>query len=105
MLLIAGLAGLAACGARARQTTPPLDGRAIFQTAGCGRCHTLAAAGTHGEIGPNLDTFRPRPTRSSVLFRLTYGAGGMPSFAGRLTERQMEAVADFVARSAGAGSR
>jgi mono/diheme cytochrome c family protein len=40
-----------------------------------------------------------------VLFQLTYGAGGMPSFKGRLSKREMEAVADFVARRAGAGAR
>jgi cytochrome c551/c552 len=30
-------------------------GKAIFVSTGCGACHTLAAAGTTGTVGPNLD--------------------------------------------------
>ena len=30
-------------------------GKAVFASAGCGGCHTLAAAGTSGNVGPNLD--------------------------------------------------
>jgi mono/diheme cytochrome c family protein len=97
----ATLAGLTGCGSQANDGQPQPDGRVIFRTAGCAGCHTLAAAGAHGQIGPNLDTDTPRPTRGAVLLRLTYGAGGMPSFRGRLTTREMEAVADFVARAAG----
>lgn len=32
-------------------------GAQLFASAGCGSCHTLAAAGTSGETGPNLDEF------------------------------------------------
>lgn len=33
------------------------NGKTIFTgSAGCGSCHTLAAAGTSGTIGPNLDS-------------------------------------------------
>jgi mono/diheme cytochrome c family protein len=96
-----GFAGLAGCGSQANDGQPRPNGRVVFRTAGCAGCHTLAAAGAHGLIGPNLDTDTPRPTRSAVLLRLTYGAGGMPSFRGRLTTREMEAVADFVACNAG----
>lgn len=31
------------------------DGAAVFADNGCGGCHTLAAASSQGEIGPNLD--------------------------------------------------
>jgi cytochrome c551/c552 len=31
-------------------------GKAVFISAGCGSCHTLAAAGTTAIVGPNLDT-------------------------------------------------
>src|ERR671937_1181258 len=34
-------------------------GAAVFASAGCGTCHTLAAAGSHGSLGPNLDKLRP----------------------------------------------
>ena len=30
-------------------------GRALFAGMGCASCHTLAAAGSTGEFGPNLD--------------------------------------------------
>lgn len=31
-------------------------GKAVFSSAGCSGCHTLAAAGASGAVGPNLDT-------------------------------------------------
>ena len=33
----------------------------------CGTCHTLAAAGTDGIVGPNLDETSPRPRRKRRL--------------------------------------
>jgi cytochrome c oxidase subunit 2 len=30
-------------------------GKAVFTSAGCGSCHTLAAAGASGQVGPNLE--------------------------------------------------
>jgi cytochrome c2 len=33
----------------------PAGGKAVFASSGCGACHTLAAAGATGTIGPNLD--------------------------------------------------
>lgn len=32
-------------------------GAQVFASAGCGSCHTLAAAGSTGEVGPNLNEF------------------------------------------------
>jgi cbb3-type cytochrome c oxidase subunit III len=55
--LLAALLLLAGCGtggkapAKADQT----NGQKLFTSAGCGGCHTLAAAGSVGTIGPNLD--------------------------------------------------
>ena len=34
------------------------EGKTIFTT-NCGSCHTLKAAGTSGEVGPNLDELKP----------------------------------------------
>jgi cytochrome c oxidase subunit 2 len=31
-------------------------GKAVWDSSGCGSCHTLAAAGSTGAVGPNLDT-------------------------------------------------
>ena len=35
------------------------DGAKVFASAGCGGCHTLAAADASGEVGPNLDDLQP----------------------------------------------
>ena len=35
------------------------DGKEVFASTGCGGCHTLAAAGTTGSVGPNLDDAKP----------------------------------------------
>lgn len=69
-------------------------GRQIFLSAGCGRCHALRAAGTRGALGPNLDS--ARPSRFVARRWMTYGAGGMPSYAGVLTPRQIDQVVAFV---------
>src|SRR5436305_15336690 len=43
--------------AGAVQGTTPAAGKQVFTgIGGCGSCHTLAAAGTTGVQGPNLDT-------------------------------------------------
>ena len=76
-------------------------GAAVFRSAGCGGCHTLAAAGAGGQIGPNLDKLRPSfaQTRAQV----EQGGGSMPSFRTTLTAAQIRDVAAFVAAHAGAG--
>src|SRR5436309_1883816 len=62
-------------------------GAAVFASAGCGTCHTLAAAGSHGSLGPNLD--RLRPSAAAVETQVLNGGGNMPSFRGRLTRAQI----------------
>jgi len=76
----------------------PTDGKSIFQ-ANCASCHTLADAGTTGQVGPNLDD--ARPPKDLVVDRVTNGQGGMPSFKGSLDEQQIQAVADYVSSAAG----
>ncbi len=75
------------------------DGKGIFTEAGCGGCHTLAAAGTDGNIGPNLDD--AKPPAALVIDRVTNGKGVMPSFKDRLSEEQIKTVADYVSQNAG----
>ena len=67
--------------------------------AGCGACHTLAAAGATGTVGPNLD--EAKPSKELAIDRVTNGQGGMPSFSGQLSEAQIDAVATYVAENAG----
>jgi mono/diheme cytochrome c family protein len=76
---------------------PPVGpGRDLFAST-CGTCHTLAAAGTTGTVGPNLDDLKP--DQATVLAAIQDGPGAMP--ANLLTGAQAQQVAAFVATSAG----
>jgi len=74
------------------------SGKDIF-TANCGSCHTLADAGTSGNVGPNLDDLKPALAR--VVTQVTNGGAIMPAFKGKLTDAQIQAVAKYVSSSAG----
>jgi cytochrome c551/c552 len=79
------------------------SGRAVFARMGCGSCHTLAAAGSTGQIGPNLDSRLARHTRASLIARITAppsdpeGFSMMPTnFAGRMDARELDALVRFL---------
>jgi mono/diheme cytochrome c family protein len=76
-------------------------GAAVFKSAGCGSCHTMKAAGTNGQIGPNLDQVRPGYAVAHLM--VEQGGGGMPPFAGQLSPQQIRDVSAFVATRAGSG--
>jgi mono/diheme cytochrome c family protein len=78
-------------------TGDPAAGAEVFASAGCGSCHTLADAGTSGAVGPNLDD--SQPPIELVVDRVTNGAGAMPSFAGQLSEQQIQDVAAYVVQA------
>ena len=69
-------------------------GKKIFASAGCTGCHTLEAAGSSGNVGPNLD--QAKPDRDLIHERVTNGKGPMPPFKGQLSEKQIADVAEFV---------
>jgi cytochrome c6 len=69
-------------------------GKQVF-TDNCGSCHTLQAAGTSGQVGPNLDEISLSAEDIEGVVR--DGRGGMPSFDGRLSDDEIAAVAAFVA--------
>ena len=49
--------GALATAVQATVPVTPASGKTVFTgVGGCGACHTLAAAGTSGTVGPNLDT-------------------------------------------------
>ena len=113
-LVLALGVGLAACGgdddddeggatATAAETQAgeggAADGAEVFASAGCGGCHTLAAAGSSGQAGPNLDDLAP--DAGEVAEQVRNGGGGMPAFGDQLSDAQIEAVAEYVASSAG----
>jgi mono/diheme cytochrome c family protein len=92
------------------------QGQALFET-NCGTCHTLYAAGTDGNFGPNLDELlaasgpvaekEAKQLEGRVLNAIDEGVdssstpGRMPP--GILSGEQAEEVAAFVANTAGRG--
>ena len=60
----------------------------------CGVCHTLQAAGSEGQIGPNLDMLKPQ--MSQIIAAVKNGIGVMQAWEGILTEEEIEAVAYYV---------
>ncbi|MEI9964231.1 MAG: cytochrome c [Caulobacteraceae bacterium] len=73
-------------------------GRKIFDGSACGGCHTLAAAGATGEVGPSLDG-DPKLTTAFVIDRVTNGQGGMPAFSGQLSDEDIAALAAYVVKA------
>jgi mono/diheme cytochrome c family protein len=88
-------------------------GEQIFIAGGCGGCHKLAKAGAKGNIGPSLDdlanvagkmepgTSAEEYVRQSILqpdaFTVKgFQAGVMPSFQGRLSDKQVQALVAYL---------
>ena len=73
-------------------------GKQIFLGDGnCMTCHALQDAGSHGNIGPNLDEIKPDIMR--VILAVTNGVGVMPAYEGQLSTEEIKAVATYVAES------
>jgi mono/diheme cytochrome c family protein len=104
--------------------TTAADGLTVFNgVGGCASCHTLAAAGSHGVAGPNLDehlktdcasarsvSIRGATLEKCIYTAITnpyaylpagYSAGVMPSnFAKSLTKTEIEALVNFLSTAA-----
>ena len=63
----------------------------------CGTCHMLKAAGSEGQIGPNLDMLKPQI--GQIISAVTNGIGVMQAWEGILTYEEIEAVAYYVFNS------
>ena len=74
-------------------------GNAVFASAGCGNCHTLAAAHSTGTIGPNLDSLKP--DYQAATAQVTNGGGQMPSFNHTLSTQKIADVAAYVVTATG----
>ena len=72
-------------------------GKDLFANYGCGSCHSLAAAGAEGHVGPSLDN--PGLTEDLVVQRVTNGSGPMPAFGDQLSPEEIQALAAYVAHS------
>ena len=87
---------LVGCGGSGSASSSP--GAKVFASAGCGGCHTLKAADSKGQVGPNLDELKP--DQSTVERQVRSGGNGMPSFRTKLSTTQIAEVASFVSTSA-----
>lgn len=65
----------------------------------CALCHTLAAAGTTGSIGPDLDQLGPDAEKIRAAVR--DGVGVMPPFGEALSPDEIEAVVEYVETALG----
>jgi mono/diheme cytochrome c family protein len=70
------------------------DGAAVFAEAGCGGCHTFGPANSSGTVGPALDGIDL--SKEEIEQQVRNGGGGMPPFGDRLSDAEIEAVADYV---------
>jgi mono/diheme cytochrome c family protein len=92
-------------------------GEQIFTAAGCAGCHTFGPAGSNGTIGPNLDELaaaagnrepgksaeeyvRESLTKPEAFLAPGFG-NAMPSFDGRLTDKQIQTLIDYLLNSGG----
>jgi mono/diheme cytochrome c family protein len=92
-------------------------GDQIFTAAGCAGCHTFGPAGSNGTIGPSLDELKTQagkiePGKSAEeyiresledpgAFIVQGYPNAMPSFKGRLTDQQIQAVVDYLLQTGG----
>ena len=74
-------------------------GKAVFTSAGCSGCHTLADANAHGTVGPNLDDVKP--PLSKVVPQVLNGGGAMPAFKSTLSAKQIADVSAYVVKATG----
>ena len=58
---------------------------------------TLAAAGSNGNVGPNLDELAPDAGEVEEQVR---SGGGMPAFEDTLSDAEIDAVSRYVADAA-----
>ena len=74
-----------------------LGSKVYNDKAQCGVCHSLQAAESDGQIGPNLDMLKPQ--MKQIVLAVTNGVGVMSAWEGILTEEEIEAIAYYVFNS------
>jgi mono/diheme cytochrome c family protein len=87
----------------------PAAGRAVFDSQGCNGCHTFAAAGAKGTIGPNLDQalqgkdaafIRESIVNPNAEITQGYQPNIMPQdFGQKLSDKQLNDLVAFLSQS------
>jgi mono/diheme cytochrome c family protein len=88
-------------------------GAQVFANNGCGGCHTLAAAGSGGVTGPNLDEVLPGQSEAMIhesvvdpnkVIAKGYPPNVMPqNFEQLLSEEELEALVKYLSESTAGG--
>jgi mono/diheme cytochrome c family protein len=93
------------------------SGEQIFTAAGCAGCHTFSPAGSNGTIGPDLNDLKAAAgkyakgktpeeyVQESIVqpdaFIVPGFGNAMPSFQGRLTDKQVQTLVEYLLNSGG----
>jgi mono/diheme cytochrome c family protein len=96
-LLLAGPLGLTPP-AWAQDGTSAADGQQVFVQSHCSGCHGELG---YGGAGPPLRGNHILPVTDYVIAQILVGRGIMPSFADKLDDRQIAAVATYIRTSWG----
>src|SRR5438132_13168463 len=91
LALLASTVLVAGCGGGKSATNAA--GAKVFASAGCGGCHTLSAANSNGQSGPDLDQMKP--SYGAVVRQVSSGGGGMPSFSAKISKGQVRDVSGY----------
>jgi ubiquinol-cytochrome c reductase cytochrome b subunit len=75
---------------------PTLQGAGIFFMQGCQYCHAVDGKG--GSRGPELTNVRSRLSEAQIRQRILAAPEGMPSYAGKLSEEQIQSIIAFLNR-------
>ncbi len=94
-------------------TVPGGPGAQVFASNGCGGCHTLAAAGSGGVTGPNLDEVLPGQSAAMVKESIVdpnahiakgYPANVMPAnFAQTISAKEIEQLVEYLLENTAKG--
>jgi mono/diheme cytochrome c family protein len=95
-------------------SVPGGPGAQVFANNGCGGCHTLAAAGSGGVTGPNLDeSLTPDDTQAHIEEMVTdpnaeivkgYPANVMPqNFGETISKKEIEQLVEYLIENTPAG--
>jgi len=90
-------------------TASTIDGSQVFVDAGCSGCHTLAAAGSTAQTGPDLDAVLKKMSAAEIKTDITdpnatiakgYPPNVMPQdFGTRLSPEELDAVVQYLVTS------
>jgi cytochrome c oxidase subunit II len=102
-------------GTVAQGPTGAAVGKALYDSNGCGGCHTFKPAASTGKVGPDLDNLAAdakkanrgsleQYTRESIedpdAYIVTgFPKGVMPAFKGKLTDSQINELVTFLTKS------